>query len=320
MIIILSKNEINLKAAKQLALQSNAAQPENVMIFPDINFNGITDNQLTIIELSASLQEQELLNQAGAIELIQEKGGIFPNTVERIELIYSNVDREIGLAQQASNISFYFRQNFENREILVRHPKTDEYNYTFVVPPHLTEDKNWHIHGFDEEELTAYIKENQSSEDDQNSDKDDDSQFDTFLEFVTDTKRAPIWKGPNIRDFLARPSQSERAYPVSYSPVEKSLSNSSDSVKQHNSLIKDSTNGKKRAHSPDSASSSSASFWSSNPSDSTVVSPEVKEQFNKVLDSVGSNPQAWAVLEEIYQQKKKMALKNGTNPEPTHSN
>jgi hypothetical protein len=322
MIIIMVDDEINQKAAEQLVLQSNTTPPEKIMVYPDINFSNVTDTHITIIDLTADLHSQALLNRGTIINSLQREGGTFPPTVNTIDLIYSNVDQEMGLSKQAGDISFHFRMNFENREVTVRHPHHPDlknFDYTFIVPPHLTKDKNWHIYGFDEEEFNKYLKENESSQDNQN--KEDDSQFDTLLEFVTETKREPVWKGANIRDFLARPGQKRLAFPITQPPAkEEDISDSSESEKYQSPPLKDSSNGKKRAHSADSASSASSSpssFWSSS-SDSTV-SAAAKEQLDKILDTIGNNPKAWDEIDRFIQEKKKRALENSTPYVPTQS-
>jgi hypothetical protein len=295
------------------------------MVYPDFDFSNVTDTTITIIDLTARLHSQALLNRGTIINSLQREGGTFPLTVNTIELIYSNVDQKMGLSKQAGDISFHFRLNFENREVTVRHPHHPDlinFDYTFIVPPHLTKDKNWHIYGFDEEELNKYLKENESSQDNQN--KEDDSQFDTLLEFVTETKREPVWKGINIREFLARPAQKHLAFPITQSPAEEEdLSDSSESVKHLSSPLKDSSNGKKRAHSPDSASSVSSnpsSYWSSSSSDSTV-SAATKKQLGKILDTIGNDSKAWDEIDRFVQEKKKRALEkeNSTHYVPTPS-
>ena len=197
-------------AAEQLALRS-PSRNEVIMEFTNnMNFQGIIDEHITIIDLSAKIEEQNHLLRGVLVKFLDKPEMSLPATVKTIDLLYSNVEKQYGLSQAAYDTSAYFRDKY-HRDVTVRHVHNPElYQYTILVPPGISvasdvNDKpGWRLYGFNDQDLV-------------NVDSDEEGPtigFDGFLKIINERKLKPFWEGNDIRDYLSKDAQRELARPV----------------------------------------------------------------------------------------------------------
>jgi hypothetical protein len=210
MIIIMFPTEYNRKAAELMA-----ENDEKIMAYPHLDYQDIKDERLIIINLTARLRKQQLLDNGLLIKMLEEKAPL-PASIKLIDLVYSDVDKKTGLAKQTDDISYYFRRkDYSNREVSVRHVHdNNRFYFTIIVPPTFTDTQEWCLYGLSKDQVAAY-EANMKLKDENSDDNDDDEKpLTDYLEFIKDQKIEPFWKGKDMREYMSKSALVALATPV----------------------------------------------------------------------------------------------------------